>query len=402
MKDVVNTERSTATKPLLIGFAVALALVGGVANAAEVAVTSCADDGTAGTLRAIVMGLSEVDNNTTVDVSACAKITLELGEIAVPVNVTIQGAPNKTTIDANHLSRAFHSISTKAGFDSLTLANLTVTGGFVPTSGGCVLGGSVSLQNSVVTACSAQAFGGGIAANTFDCNASTIDTNQVSGNPGSGGGVSIGGSVHVESCTIEQNVANHSGGLFAGGLDSDDVLIVDSTISSNVAIIADAGVYSSSPLTIRNSTIAFNVAPECAGVHGARSVSIDSSIIAENASTNAGCVDLVSAAAITGNHNLVSVDNGGLPSDTIIADPILTPLANRGGMTRTHGLSINSPAIDAGSNVGGLGFDQRGLGFDRTQGAAVDIGAYERQTDDEQLFFGGEVVITPAHGADGN
>jgi len=50
-------------------------------------------------------------------------------------------------------------------------------------------------------------------------------------------------------------------------------------------------------------------------------------------------------------------------------------LADNGGGTYTHALLSNSPAINAGDNVGCPATDQRGVS--RPQGAACDIGAYE-------------------------
>ena len=44
-------------------------------------------------------------------------------------------------------------------------------------------------------------------------------------------------------------------------------------------------------------------------------------------------------------------------------------------------------AIDAGNNVTGVDFDQRGTSFARSMGAAPDIGAYELNPD--IIFIGG-------------
>ncbi len=415
------SQSTLIAKQLSICLAAALGFGGDAAYAqsSPISVTSCADDGSAGTLRAIITTLGAADNNAIVDVSNCAQITLGLGEIPVPVSVAIQGpADGTTTIDANRKSRVFHSTSGTTDFNNLTLTNLTVTGGFVEAAGattaagGCILGGTVSVQNSVVTNCvvqggsSGSGFGGGIAADAIDCRASNVSSNTAGGHPGVGGGVFVGHLATIEDCTIQQNFADLGGGVFSGGSDTDGVTFANSTISSNAATSAYGGIYSSSPLIIRNSTIVFNVAPtgavneastDCAGVWGASSITIDSSIIAENSSATAGC-DLASAGVITGGHNLVSVDSGGLPGDTIVANPLLTPLANRGGMTPTHGLSLSSPAVDHGSNVDALSTDQRGPGFDRAVGAAADIGAYERQTGDDELFFGGDAGAIPAGG----
>ena len=65
--------------------------------------------------------------------------------------------------------------------------------------------------------------------------------------------------------------------------------------------------------------------------------------------------------------------------------PGVGPLAANGGytgeFTLTHALLPGSPALDAGSSalVTDLPLDQRGLGFSRLAGPAVDIGAYEFQ-----------------------
>ncbi len=86
-----------------------------------------------------------------------------------------------------------------------------------------------------------------------------------------------------------------------------------------------------------------------------------------------------------------------LPADTISADPLLQPLADNGGATRTHALGDGSPAIDAGDNTASLAFDQRGGGYPRVVGVAADIGAYERQSIDDAIFVDGfdGGVVTP-------
>jgi hypothetical protein len=58
-------------------------------------------------------------------------------------------------------------------------------------------------------------------------------------------------------------------------------------------------------------------------------------------------------------------------------DPLLGPLADNGGPTWTRALDPASPAIDQGTNVSGLTFDQRGTGYPRKVGPGVDIGSFE-------------------------
>ncbi|MEJ7684499.1 MAG: choice-of-anchor Q domain-containing protein [Segetibacter sp.] len=59
--------------------------------------------------------------------------------------------------------------------------------------------------------------------------------------------------------------------------------------------------------------------------------------------------------------------------------PLLGPLQNNGGTTRTHALLAGSPALDAGSNTlaANLITDQRGASFRRISNGTVDIGAFE-------------------------
>ena len=81
--------------------------------------------------------------------------------------------------------------------------------------------------------------------------------------------------------------------------------------------------------------------------------------------------------AVGGANNLIASVGAGitLPADTLNADPLLLPLADNGGPTRTHALAAASPARDAGNNSAKLATDQRGHA--RLAGPAVDIGAVE-------------------------
>ena len=65
--------------------------------------------------------------------------------------------------------------------------------------------------------------------------------------------------------------------------------------------------------------------------------------------------------------------------DQINTDPLLGPLADNGGLTQTHYLLTNSPAIDGGDPTftPPPDLDQRGLGFQRVVNGRIDIGAVE-------------------------
>jgi hypothetical protein len=87
-----------------------------------------------------------------------------------------------------------------------------------------------------------------------------------------------------------------------------------------------------------------------------------------------------------------------LPPDTLGAAPLLGPLQDNGGPTRTHALLEGSPAIDTGNNAENLDFDQRGEGFARTVGVSADIGAFETQADDIIFRNGFDIAGVDANG----
>ncbi len=245
----------------------------------------------------------------------------------------------------------------------------------------------------------------------------------------------VEGNAAIYQSTISNNLARYqSGGIhIAASINTatDSVTIINSTISGNQAPKV-GGLYSNLSTTISNSTIAFNLKRSQSGLsagatfsaqQGPISVNLHSTLIANNVFvqayptppiandlgvTNTGTNAVTfTTDAQQGNFNLVhaldsSLSAGSLPPDTMIgACPLLGPLRNDGGETKTHPLYSGSPAIDAGVNNLGLAYDQRGgpqpvpsqippppLAYDRHSGVATDIGAYEVQQTDV-VFNGG-------------
>ena len=401
--------------------------------AADYTVTDCTDAMNSNTLRGVVaFVVSQGVDNKSVDVSGCGTITLTQGEIRIPISVTISGAGQGTTIDANFSSRVFSSFD---GFmnglnKTLTLVNLNLVHGrhstpnSLPASGACIdVLNAVVLQDALVSDCAAttmlgqvyggainagrvtltgsrvenslafsgtqDAYGGGIRASfDFTCTNSSVSGNQANtAGPsyGYGGGLYSAFSASLTGCTIDSNSSAIGGGIYASG----DLSLINSTVSGNAGTSAGTGGVEGDTLTLSNSTISNNFG-YCGGVQGGTIVST-SSIIAKNHSIFGDCDDLNAGNPVTGANNLIGVVNEGtgVPEDTIFGDPILTPLADHGGTTLTHALSLNSPAVDHGSNPLALATDQRGSRYPRVTGNAADIGAYERRADDEQLLYAG-------------
>jgi hypothetical protein len=427
---------AAACKPRSLARGLALALgVSGNFALATTFVTSCADDGGAGTLRAVLAAAVDGETIDAYSQAQCSTITLTQGEIPVPASVTVLGPSSGTlTIDAGHNGRIFHSTAATAADRALTLTALLLTGGRA-SSGGCVDTGQLTLQNSIVTDCIAtdealvkggallvdgaaylrhsriegsqanstgdRAYGGGIYAGSVHCYDSTISGNSTSSPAIDGAaGLEVTGYFYAARCTIDSNTGRYVAGIFQRLGATENIVMFNSTVSGNRATGAGVGAIASGgpKITLWNTTVAFNSsALGCSGIENfVGDVFLFSSIAANNEGGQAGCSQVISDNGLVGYfYSLVSSASGPVPDNSLVADPQLTPLADHGGPTRTHGLSASSPAIDHGDNVYELATDQRGAGFAREVSAittgvfATDIGAFERQMDDDELFYGG-------------
>jgi len=409
-------------------------------------VTKCVDDGSAGTLRAVVEDPNTISgdsiNLTQLPMMMCSTITLSGTSIVVgqkDLHIHGPGAAS-LTIDGNGASDVFeHANSGTLGITGLTIANGHYVSASFPT-GGCIYSqGNVLLFDSVVTNCVVEAssttpaLGGGIytqgylslvntvvrnnealstdasaarasgggafALGDFTAVQSTIENNSADAFP-SGNSISVGGGIYgtansyIESSTISGNHAKYFGGLdFYSSSSYLTERISNSTISGNYASFSQGGLYSNSDLTVANSTVAFNRSlndnSHAAGIYvrGA-SLTLRSSIIAGNDGPD-GLYDLggSNVSFSGGGGNLITSSTIGVPLPNVATCPKLDPLANNGDSTLTHKLRHDSPAIDQG-NPGTLQFDQRGADRVYPLNGQADIGAVEWQpTDtDERLL----------------
>lgn len=306
--------------------------------------------------------------------------------------------------------------------------------------GGIAAAGGVTLVDSSVSGNTAAdyaggytALGGGVATSgPIYLRNSTVSYNQTiadfmaggkyygSGPGGVGGGVYGNDGARIVASTISGNKAS----VGVGGLDvSGAVQIINSTISGNYAETY-GGVWLNHTSTIANSTIAFNsenrgcIAKSYtnpmgktyhynryygAGVNvingDAAPLTLQSSVLSNNTYASGSCKAgvkpesdvIASATTNTGSNNLIHATPqmpAGL-TNTLTGCPLLGPLRNNGGPTRTHALFSHSPAIDAGGTVANdpatntpFAFDQRGTPFSRVDNGIVDIGAHEVQQED--------------------
>lgn len=403
------------------------------APAATLPVTSCADDGSAGTLRSVVSGAGEGDS---IDASTlrCGTITLAQGAIPIYQNdLTLIGpGANALAVDGAGLDRVF----VHYGYGTLDLQQLTVRNGqavvtgYHVTGGACIISnGYVTLDNSTVSGCLAAgegAYGGGVTARGVAMYTSTLSGNTALGShPDTftaaygGGAMAYRGQAYLFQSTVIGNRATHTlsdthgsyctgGGIFSdlGGYAYGSTLsgnysfgtggglathagfgISNSTIAGNTARYKTGGGVSArvfDAMLVNNSTIAGNTAGTSgAGIYligVANALTLQSSIVANNTVAGANAdIATMGAFTIGGSNNLVTAAaaNVTLPGETLQSDPRLWPLADYGGVTHTMALQVGSPAVDAGANPSSLASDQRGAGFPRVLGAGADIGAFE-------------------------
>lgn len=214
----------------------------------------------------------------------------------------------------------------------------------------------------------ARAYGGGNNPN-FVKGPSYVGYSTISGNHSDflAGGIASKYQLNLVQSTITGNSAQFGGGLTQKYLGY-SAYIYNSTIASNSATYYGGGIFD-----YANSNSPFSTpAP----------ITLTSSIVANNASGGTPDDITVSSAytlTVSGSNDLVmaATSNITLPGGTLSADPMLGPLANSGGPTKTMGLLAGSPALGTGSNPNGYTDDQRGTGFPRTVGGLTDIGAFQ-------------------------
>jgi hypothetical protein len=181
-----------------------------------------------------------------------------------------------------------------------------------------------------------------------------------------GGGIDNRGMLRISNSTLSGNIANTRGNAFGGA-------------------ISNGGT-----LTISNSTLSGNGAFGTLGSFGGDIISggtatLQNSIVA-NSTSGGNC-----SGTITSNGFNLSSDgtcNFNGPGDMNHTNPMLGPLQNNGGPTRTMALLPGSPAIDAGNPSGCtdsqghlLTTDQRGQPRpDKEDIGGCDMGAYESQS----------------------
>jgi hypothetical protein len=326
----------------------AAALAGVVPSFAQtLTVTSLADDGP-GSLRAQLVASRSV-LSPQIDFAVSGTINL-LSPLVLQNtnNLTVDGGGQITLNGGGDVQVLVYLFP-----HSLTLNNLTITGG----NGFC---------------------GGAIRSDAF----LHLKNVTIRGNTAkNGGGLCVlNEQAVVDSSTFENNSAElDAGAIFVAQEGS--LVVVNSTFTNNRAARGGAILNNTAAgARITNTTISDNAAQTGGGLllgqgsGGSPSYQLTNSIFSSN--TGGNCATSLITFYVPG-----WVDQGGnisYPDNTCpgtVADPKLGPLASNGGPTQTMALQTGSAAVDHAIDCQ-LTTDQRG--YPRPQGPACDSGSYEK------------------------
>ncbi len=285
-----------------------------------------------------------------------------------------------------------------------TIDNNNVVPQFGDGGGISMPSGNLRVENSTIRN-NSSGYGGGIETlnGSITVTSSTISDNTARIN---GGGIyTWNGPLTVTDSTLSGNVATRDTSLGGGMFHRNGTLnVVNTTISGNSAVSGGGIALSFGNASIRNTTITGNAADQGGGIFSRATVSVVSSVNAGNkfrpttlfgtgaefySRGNTGTIannvlgdnsyDFFSGFVrlpLGANNFIGSADRSTPTGLNAILDPTL---ADNGGPTFTHKLVSGSPAINRGSNPDNLTSDQRGTGFARVSGTAIDSGAYELQ-----------------------
>ena len=379
------------------------------------------------------------------------------GQLDITEDVSINASTvSGVTIDANQNSRVMEAGS---GSTSVTLSNLTLTGGRSGEGAGIYAGGrgELTMVDCTITGNEASSRGGGLfvqgygasvnivnsefsnniardggaiylynyGGNTLTLSNSTIDNNLA---VTQGGGIYSRSSADVinltNSMVINNTAGEQGGGIFLGNrannIDAGTLALSNTTVSANSSSENGGGVYGgrNSTITLLNSTVSGNSTTQNGGgiYANSGSLTLTNSTVSDNTAGQNGGGLLIAegATTLTLNNSILADSVGGVDcavTGSVIADaqsivedgtcgsragdPGLLPLANNGGPTLTHALASNSIAINTGDNASCLATDQRGES--RSDGKC-DVGAFEVQNDSGFLVIplpSGKVIVLP-------
>jgi hypothetical protein len=365
--------------------------------------------------------LNQAANGDRITFGVTGTITLGGTELDIRKSLDIEGpgadqlaiSGNPSPVFASRVFGIFDGVT-------VTIAGLTITGGYVDgsdgasfTGGGIFNFGMLTVSNSTISGNFALG-GGGIDMVSYGDASLTVSNSTLSGN--SGGGIrNDNGVVTVSNSTLSGNSAGSGGGIdnYGGTL-----TVSNSTLSGNSAYYYGGGIYNAfGTLTVSNSTFTANSASKGGGIYNFGMMTVTNSTLSGNHAVSGGgglyhtmvqgfpalallhntliAGNFQGAAGTTrddvsgaldpgGNYNLIGDGSGmtglsnGVNGNLIGSaaapiDPLLGPLQNNGGPTPTMALLAGSSALNAGDPAQLGVADQRAV----VRAGGVNIGAYQ-------------------------
>lgn len=301
------------------------------------------------------------------------------------------GSAESTIIDGGEQDRVFHVINSST---TVRLYNLTVRGGVAPGDSNMSRGGGILNQNSTLWLTRVRILenratntGGGV--DNFGGTLNIVDSTIANNQAAHGGGVFSDNILIVLRSVFTGNSASDTGGAIDNNLQAG---IYNVTISGNSAASDDlgqggGGIFSDGEIQLNNVTLVNNAGR--GGFMNQSTARISNTLFAQNDDSNcAGTSPIVSE-----DNNLDDDGSCGLTKtgDLTVPDARIDVLANNQGLTWTHALLPDSPAVDAGNNSTCLTYDQRGAARPadgNEDGIKVcDIGAYEFNSQLTDLYL---------------
>jgi Dockerin type I domain len=248
----------------------------------------------------------------------------------------------------------------------LTVDNCIITGNTGPVGGGIDnFLGTVTIENSTITGNTGQSGGGIYNYGTLSVGNSIISDNTVKylipGHNIVGGGICIVGTstLTVTNSTISGNSAPQGGGIFQN---SGTLSLTNSTVSGNSATLGGGIFQKTGTLSLTNSTVSGNSASDTAGgIYGAGTLAIVNSTLTQNMAPTGAAIRAEGSAMLTVVDSTVSGNTtsnvGGAVavygnSKGLINGTIVA--ANSGG---DFNLDIPAGAVTGSSNLVGDGSD---------------------------------------------
>ncbi len=311
-----------------------------VGNPNPIVVTTATDEldanGTLGTGVSLREAVRDAPAGATITFDASLSgATIALGSaVVIGKNLTIDASilPGGVTLSGNYANEIF-AVNSGA---TVTLAKLTLTGGYTDYDGGAIFN-----------------------AGTLTLIGCTLSDNHTGTLGGFGGGaiVNYEGTLTLTQCTLSGNSAANYGGAISNTVGT--LTLTHCTLSGNSASLFGGAFYN------HNGTL-----------------TLTNSIVAGNSATNGGpdIGKFVGTVTASGANFVGDVSDSGLAASATLLTTAqngaiqLGPLANNGGPTKTMALFAGSPALNAavGSSITS---DQRGFPIAGTP----DIGAFEVQ-----------------------